>query len=303
MRMMPCFLQYCLLLSASLSAAAAPPSDNADVDLHLTDGRTAIDVSINAGPSLRVNYDSGAQGMVIAKSLADELKLPVVGEMLLGSPAGGTPVPVKVVQLQSLAVGGVKVDTAPRSLDGLMMDDAQMPPGVRLILASSNFPNRIVELDFPANRFRLTPSVASNAKGWQPLDERGLPATTITIGKHSIPLYVDTGNPGVLDFPETIAAQLPLSSALVPHRKIKLVDKTLDSFSAMLTTDAKIGGTKVKLSGSFVFAPLPFANLGAGALSKARLQIDHTGKRWRLRFTDTPGIIRGQLLEQKQPAP
>jgi hypothetical protein len=293
------FIRFCaiagLLASAVLSAESAPETDSVEVALAQTDGRTAIDVVLNGAHALRANYDSGAQGMVIAQSLADELDLPVVGEALLGSPAGGVPVPVKIVQLQSLSVGGVAMNTAPRSLDALLMEDSRLPSGVRLILSSSNFPGSLIELDFVAARFRVSPSPVGDEADWLALDERGLTATTLVIGSTRIPLHVDTGNPGSLDLPRSFAAELPLDAPLQEHAKITLVDKTLGTYRAPMKTEARIGEQAVSLDGTFVFADFPFANLGVDGLRKARLQIDHSKRRWRLRFASSPTRIEGRL--------
>jgi hypothetical protein len=175
------------------------------------------------------------------------------------------------------------------------MEDSRLPSGVRMILSSSNFPGSLIELDFVAARFRVSPSPVGDEADWLALDERGLTATTLVIGSTRIPLHVDTGNPGSLDLPRSFAAELPLDAPLQEHAKITLVDKTLGTYRAPMRTEARIGEQAVSLDGTFVFADFPFANLGVDGLKKARLQIDHSKRRWRLRFAGDPVRIVARL--------
>jgi hypothetical protein len=206
---------------------------------------------------------------------------------LVGSPGGSAPIAVNVVSLGSLSVGGYNARTAERSLDAAVMEDARLPPGVDIIIGNNQFPGALIEFDFARERLRISDSVTREKAGWQALDERGFAAGILQIGSAQIPLHVDAGNPGWLDLPKSFSAQLQLQSALrETATPIKMVDRTIPRFAANMETDATVAGTIVKLKGEFMFADIPFANLGVKALKQtgARLLIDNRNKRWKLVF-------------------
>jgi hypothetical protein len=286
-------LSYFFTANAAVAATATKaPSANksqqmADTAIDLRAGRPAIMARINGGEAIPVNYDTGSLSPIISKRLADLLKLPIVGEMLVGSPGGSAPIAVNVVSLGSLSVGGYNARTAERSLDAAVMEDARLPPGVDIIIGNNQFPGALIEFDFARERLRISDSVTREKAGWQALDERGLLAGILQIGSVKIPLYVDAGNPGWLDLPKSFSAQLPLQGALrETATPIKMVDRTIPRFAASMETDATVAGIAVTLKGEFTFADFPFANLGVKALKQtgARLLIDNRSKRWKLVF-------------------
>ncbi|HRC58296.1 MAG TPA: retropepsin-like aspartic protease [Kofleriaceae bacterium] len=299
-------LALCCLLASCASASpgsgvtaehpAASPAE-ADVPLQLRDGRTAIEVRLDGGPPILANYDTGSQGMVMSEGLATRLGLQVVGEALLGSPAGGPPIPAKLVELTSLSVGGMVVPRAPRSLEAVLIADTRLPAGVELILGNRQFPRSLIELDFAGQRFRLAAAERVDSSTWNQTDERGLLAGTLQIGAERVPLHIDSGNPGLLDLPLALASRLPLRSPPRGGESISLVDRTLPVVRAELDLPATLAGNEVQLSGSFRFVELPSANLGARAMRLARLRIDTARQRWTLQLPSSP---RPQLGE---PAP
>lgn len=264
-----------------------------DVALELNQGRTALSVSLDGGAPILVNYDTGAQGIVIRASFAEKRKMAVIGEVLLGSPNGGTPIPAKIVQFKSLSVGGVLAKSAPRSLDAVMVDDAKMLSNADVIIGSNQFPDSLIELDFQNRRFRLRPADASVSRHWQPTDERGLLAGTMKLSGQTVPLHIDSGNPGLLDLPVSALKHLKLLSPLRENGKIVTFGNSLVVQTAALDTQASLAGTDVRLKGNFRFAAMPFANLGTGALKQAKLQIDTANRRWQLKFDAKQPLISG----------
>jgi hypothetical protein len=259
------------------------------VALEMVSGRITFPVEILDGKPIKAMYDSGAQGAMISQTLATELELPIVGEALVGSPSGGTPKSVKLVSLRSLKVGSYIANSAPMSLDAIILEDTIFPPGIQLIIGNNQFPNALIELDIAKSQFRLSNTITNNSDGWQTLDERGLLAGSLKIGSEIIPLHIDVGNPGIIDFPKSYSDRLPLKSPLREKTgvSIKLVDRVLQVYSAQLETEALLAGIPVQLKGQFHFADFPFANVGAQALKNARILIDNRNRRWKLEFNDT----------------
>jgi len=280
-------LQSTSVARATVPGKAAAPEKGAaidvDIPMDLSTGRPQIEATFK-GRKIDVTYDTGSQGATIPRSLAQQMELPVIGRALVGSPNGGTPVEVEVVSIDGLEIGGLRLVAGYRTLDALMVDDAKLPPGTAMIIGNNQFPGLMVELDFIAARFRLSQHSKEDTTSWAKLNERGMVETRLRIGEESMPAHIDTGNPGVLDLPTTIAARLPLASAPREGATITFVDSSARTTEAEMQTDALLGDLPVRLDGTFRFAPIPFANLGAHGLKGALLRIDMQGKRWLLRY-------------------
>lgn len=286
-------LSIVAFLAGSVSALSQPKSD-VEVDLQFNEGRTAIMASINGGAPQQVNYDTGAQGMMIRESFAQALGLPVIGEALLGSPHGGEPVAVKIVALNSLRVGGIESKPGPRVLDAVVVPDEKFLSNAKLILGNNQFPGTLIELDFPKQKFRLRNPSDVNTEGWTATDGRGLLSGTLDVAGSSVPLHIDSGNPGYVVLPMQLTQKLKLLSPLQEAGSIKTVDRTLPTQSARIDSDVKIAGANAVLRGEVRFGPFPFANLGTAALRTAVVQIDTARGRWMLAFDGAQPPVLGQ---------
>jgi len=294
MRLLSVFL-ICILTVACQSTSAvqtAAPGKavvaEVDIPMDSSSGRPQID-AVFKGRKMTVIYDTGSQGPTIPRSVAEEMKLPVIGRALVGSPNGGAPVEAEVVSIDGIEIGGMRLVAGYRTLDAVIIDDARLPAGSHLVIGNNQFPGLTIELDFPAARFRVLQSSAEDTSSWALLNQRGMIETRLRIGDESMPIHIDSGNAGVLDLPESSAARLPLASAQREGDTIRFVDGGAKTTVAEMRTDALLGDLPVKLDGTFRFAPVPFANLGGRGLKGARLRIDMTNKRWHLRYA-TKGV-------------
>lgn len=284
-----------LAVSATLTAQGAttalqtpaPAVERAEVSMSATGKRPSIPVRLHDGRSMEVTYDTGSQGAIVTKSIAEQLKLEVVGETMVGSPAGGTPIPAKIVSLGRLSVGGYPA----KVVDAVVLDDSALPPGSTITIGNNQFPDARIELDFANSKFRLEKSTQSATATWMPLSDRGLTLGAIRIAGVEIPLYVDSGNPGWLDLPKSFAERLPLKGPLVDAPPMRLVDdRVIPRFAAPMDTVGRIGETELTLRGNFTFADVRFANLGAAALKHAKIVIDMPSKKWMLGYENIPVI-------------
>lgn len=274
------------IVAAGLFAAdmcTAAPGRRVEVPMDLASGRPGISVSLG-GSNVPVVYDTGAGGAVITKSLADKLGLEVVGESRVGSPGGGEPMVVKLVSLEGMSVGGYALTNA----HAAVLDDAKLPPNATMVIGSNQFADALIEIDFVNKRLGITKGgTASTSSGaWQKLDGHGLPEASLVIGKETIPLHIDSGNPGALVVPKRYAEKLPLTGPLQESGAIRLVDRRMPVYSAPMQTDAVLAGTPVRIDGHVRFSDLPFANVGGSVLAKTRMVIDMPNRRWQLVFAD-----------------
>jgi Aspartyl protease len=272
----------CLVLATAgcvSGPAASPLAKSVEVEMSLESGRPAVLATLSGTP-MRVVFDTGSQGAVIAKTLAEQLKLQVVGEARLGSPGGGAPITAQVVSLGSLAIDGLAAST----VDAVVVDDARLPAGTKVILSTSQFATAVAEFDFTRGRLRLSTAPASDNGSWQPLDERGLLLGSLQLGDQTVPLHIDSGNPGLLDLPASMAGKPPLTGPLRETKGVRLVDRELKRSVTWVDAEAIVVGVPIRLRGEVGFLDMPSANLGARGLRQAVLTVDTPRRRWRLAF-------------------
>jgi hypothetical protein len=277
-----------LLAFASLSTSCAAQQPNSKLDsvaskhtssvaFSTESGRPVVVAQVN-GQEMPVIFDSGSQGAIIAKSLADSMKLEVIGEALVGSPYGGPPKTAFIVSLVSLALGGVNAVQT----DAIIIDDSQMPPGSpALVIGPNLFSDRVVELDFANKTLRFSSEIPGDVGSWQKMDGRGMLKTLLMIGQENVEVTIDTGNPGGLNLPKSLADRLGIALTPMPGRKIRTVDAEFPLYEGMVDQDVMLAGAPLRL-GKTMFAEIPSANAGAKTLDGLRLIIDTPRRRWRL---------------------
>lgn len=261
----------------------SPAATLADVPLEAAGGRTAVRVTVQgSSASLLATFDTGAQGITIRRSVAERLGLPVVGEVLMGSPLGGQPVAVQLVALPNLRVGGVEARQAPRSLEAALVDDERMLVGTDLVIGPNQFPQTLIELDMPQQRLRLMDPPAEAPAHWQPTNTRGLLETELRLGEHTVAAYVDTGKAGRVDLPTRMAQGLALQGPLKPVGKARVVGREIEVQGADYSGTLTLGGVALRYAGELRFADIPVAVVGSQALRQSVIRIDTAHRRWQL---------------------
>lgn len=276
----PIFALFTALLAATVPAHAAGV---VDVPLEWAEGRTAVRVTVDStNPPLLATFDTGAQGITIRRSLAERLGLPEVGEILMGSPLGGQPVPVKLVRLPSLRVDGVAANEAPQALDAVMVDDARMLAGTELVIGPNQFPQALIELDLAQQRFRVKQAPDAAEAAWHPTNSRGLLETELVLGERKVPAYLDTGKAGFVDLPKGLADGLNLQSPLKPVGKARVVGREIQVEGAEFKGPLTLAGVRFTYAGELRFADIPVAVVGTAALRQSVIRIDTAHRRWQL---------------------
>lgn len=272
-----------LAANGAATAVAQTPIAAAEtaisLPMDLSTGRPRLLASINGGPPEPVEFDTGSPGMVIQRAAADRLRAPVVGEARLASPYGNAPpATAKVVRLSTLTIGGV----AAAATDAVVMEDASFvgadaPP----IIGPGQFPGHVITLDYPNARFILSRNTPADGARWQNLNRDGLLEASVEIGAGRVPLHIDSGNPGALTLPSSLADRIAPGVAMIKVGAMRTVDREIPIQLADLALDARVAGTDVRL-GKTLFADIPIANLGSDALANFSIIIDNPRKRWRL---------------------
>lgn len=292
MHLLPRIVAVALSLVSSIALTAAPALAQAQdaqpvvvtsVPLELSGGRPAIRVGIgDGGAEMTATWDTGAMGISIRRSVAERLALPVVGEVMVGSPFGGEPVHAKVVGLAALTVGGAAQERNGRSLDAIVLEDARFIANTDLVIGPNQFPRRLLELDLARWRLRILPAPSAAAAEWLATGPGGLLKTELKIEGRNVPAHIDTGSPHGLDLPDRLAEQLTLK---VPPRdagQIRTVNAQLPVRTAPWSGSFDLAGQTLRYDGELRFAPIPLANAGTAALRGSVIRIDTAHARWQL---------------------
>jgi predicted aspartyl protease len=277
-----------LILALALSSASTGHARKAkvaeeltisvDIPMDVRSGRPVILAQIGDGPAVEVEFDTGSSGAVISKAMANQLKLPIVGEAMLRSPFGNEPVKAKLVSLGSLKIGGA----AATRLDAIVEENVDFRgPNARLVIGPTMFANHVVTFDYVNGRVMLSPKAPKNITKWRPAGEGGLLETTVDIGGKSYNMHIDSGAPGALTLPRAAYEDLSVKPELKTFAKMRTVDKEFSVDIGTLNLDAVVAGVPVRL-GDTLFADIPFANLGSQAMKQFSIVIDNPGKRWAL---------------------
>jgi predicted aspartyl protease len=277
-------LVQALLLIPALSCGkeAKPSAAVLTLPLKTFGGRPVVAVTINDRGPYEFILDSGAAVTMIDAKLATELGLTVSGTMEAGSPLG-PPATFEVTQLDRVGVGPLAL----AEQKALLFDFAQLfgaqdaPRGVLSYLAIDGY---LIVHDYPGGEIRLergelrdgTPNVF-------PLggDDR-LAEISATIAGHVMRLHVDTGSPGPITLPLSVAESLPLVAAPVVRGTGNTVNGSFKIYSATLDGVAEIGSFRLVRPELNFIEGASIGNIGNGFLSGYVVTIDPAGRKLRL---------------------
>lgn len=285
-------IQLVLIADAQIQRMGLPAPDKIElrssevsIPMKSFGNRPVVELKINNKGPFKFILDTGAAGTVLTQSLADELKLSVIGEARVGSPVGTSTQPGKFVRLEQLEIGNFSVT----GMSAVSIDLSQMLTGTdapRGILSAALFAGYLLTLDYPQNRIVIRPGAIPAADGKEIFEfdsAQRLPTISISVAGVDIKVHIDSGSPGGITLPKKFSEQLLLKSKLVEAGK----SRTVNAESRIWV--AKLDGT-VKL-GRYVFkdpelrfneSTTSVGNIGYELLRKFAITLDK--KNNRLRF-------------------
>jgi predicted aspartyl protease len=267
--------RICAGLTLPILAAAGLGAQNTSLTtpLQLTHDKPFVMVMVNGKGPFRFVIDTGtgAEAFVTGE-LADELHLPVVGQVRLSDPSkqGGQHVPL--VQIESLEVAGLvfpdikaarhTLSDADGHCDGLL--------GFRL------FRNTLLTLDFPNRRMSLAsgglvPDGEHSVLPFRMPD--GIPIIPMHIGDLPIEAQIDTGGTG-LSLPQAIVSRLKFESDPQLFGAAQSLSTRFSLKSAKLATDVHLGAYTFTRPFVEINSVFPLTNLGSCAMQGFTLTFD-----------------------------
>jgi hypothetical protein len=267
---------------ACLSAALAGPAAAQDIaGLSASGTCTSVPILPGAIPVVEVTIggkgpykfaiDTGAQGAGrISTALAEELKLPKIGEA--GTPApGGTTATRPIYGAPEVSVGDVSF----KNIDLVAMSAVR---GSQAewdgILGNELLTLLPLTLDYGNSRARFGGPGLS--EGLPITFDHGIPVLPIEVAGQKLKVHFDSGNgAGGLFLDEATARALPLAGEPVARATGRTSFGDFAIMEAPLTISVTVGGTPLSLNASGWPIPRPGGNLGSRAMAGLSAPFDH----------------------------
>jgi hypothetical protein len=284
-------------LAATGLAISAAEGPTHSIPFDLSSGRPVIELTVNGQGPYPFVFDTGASGAMIRSDMVEELGLEITGTGQVGSPAGGEPVEVEYTMLESVDLGGAQAGNI-RSIIIDFGDPGQMG-SVGVIGPNAFAGHGRVAFDFSRNRVEIGGAMHhGEGASWMDFSATApIIEIPLTIGDVTVPVHIDTGNPSVLNFPEDRIDDLPLAGPLQVVGEARTIDRVMQIMGAPIDAVARVGDAEIPLSDITGF-PLPFANMGSGALRGLYLEIDWSEQRFAISGTAEPANPRRRIMRR-----
>ena len=229
-----------------------------------------VEVTIGGKGPYKFAIDTGAQGAGrISTALAEELKLPKVGEV--GTPALGGQVATRPIYGASeVSVGGVSF----KNVDLVALSTVRGPQGEwDGILGNELLTLLPLTLDYGNSRARFGGPGLSEGLPIQ--FDSGIPVLPIEVAGQKFKVHFDSGNgAGGLFLDEAAAKSLPLGGEPVARGTARTSFGDFPIMEAPLTITVTVGGTPLSLNAIGWPSPRPGGNLGSRAMAGLSVTID-----------------------------
>ena len=236
-----------------------------------------IEAKINGKGPFRFGVDTGFGGIVeVSDTLQAQLSMPVVGEGVSGDPSGRNPKTVRVLRAESFDVGSAHFE----GFD--VQESARHHLGdVDGIIGLNLFHGLLVTFDYPNSRFKLRGGNLP-AEGTLPYTtEHGVPTVEIDVNGQKMKTDIDSGSPGEVTLPLSVAKSLTLSQEprVVGHGRTAGGD--FDVYGAPLTGEVRVGNIVLTNPRVDFIDVFPIGNLGSRFLKSLVVTFDPASRRVR----------------------
>jgi len=233
-----------------------------------------VEVTIGGKGPYKFAIDTGAQGAGrISTALAEQLRLPKVGEARVAAP-GGEVATRPIYGAPEVSVGGVSF----KNIDLVATSAVHGPQGEwDGVLGNELLTLLPLTLDYGNARARFGGPGLS--EGLPVTFDRGIPLLPIEVAGQKFRVPFDSGNGAAgLFLDEAIARGLPLAGEPVARGTARTSFGDFAVMEAPLTISVTVGGTPLSLNAIGWPSPRPGGNLGSKAMAGLSVTFDHKSK-------------------------
>jgi hypothetical protein len=272
-------LAVCLLAATSACGRTSKPDQIIPLDLSGPHPTAMLSIGKNA--PIKVIFDTGAGGSLIAKKLADQLGLPSQGDVNVASPGATAPVKASFVSIPSAHLGGAELE------DGQFVA-MELPPRIVEydgVVSPNAFSGRLLRFEFANSRVVVTDKTQASIPAGDGFAYGGeafhsLPAADIDVAGVTITAHLDSGSRYGLNLPVEFAKKIPLKGPLVPTDPVHMIGGEHAAYMATINGAVHIGPlTLTDPQVMFIEGIPPFGNVGIQLLKQLTLVLDPESKR------------------------
>lgn len=269
-------LRYAGILAASLLGAALGLS--AQQNTHSAPmieryGKPYVMVMIDGKGPYRFIIDTGTGAdAFITPEVADELKLPTTGEVVLNDPSHQSGQRVSTILLPFIEVAGVKFN----SVKAVVHEVTGEAGSCQGILGFTLFRAYLLTLDFPNRQVTLAEGVLTPDEGNTVLPFRmpdGVPITSLRVNGAAVEAQLDSGGGG-LTLPESLAAHQKWDTAPVAFATGHTMTARFEIKAAKLNGDVKLGKYTFIHPVVEIHPAFPLVNFGSPPMQSFAITFD-----------------------------
>ncbi len=240
---------------------------------------------VNGQGPFPFGWDTGAsQAAWVTRALVERLHLPVVEGFRVSDGTGINSRNADGVRIDTLKLGDVSFSQvlAPVLGDGPKKDGDGEVYGT---IGFEMFKDYVVTYDYPGKQLRIARGQLPKPDGKTILSytlDHGSPRVLIQIGGLSLNAWIDTGNPGAIHLPLSLADKLSLRTPLRHDGKIASSLNEVDLYRSELDGDVHIGKATLHNPALLFSELVQDPNIGRGALHEFAITFDERNLRIQL---------------------
>lgn len=213
----------------------------ASLEIDLGQGRPMARFTVDGHGPYDFIVDTGAGASVLDDGLASQLGLPQVGQQVLHSPGSSEGVEGRLVQVERIEGGGLRIERPVLVTADLAGLSAGTIDGV---LGRAHFAELLLTFDYPASRIVVDKgSLDAADPGVLGMDlAQGAVRVHVDLADRSFPMDLDSGSPGGFTLPKRLDGELAWRSRPQPGPTIRLLAGSFESWLGELDGTIGLGG-------------------------------------------------------------
>jgi predicted aspartyl protease len=236
-------------------------------------GKPYVMVTIDGKGPYRFVIDTGTGAdAFVTPELADELKLPSAGEVVVNDPSGLSGQRVSLVLLPSLEIAGVKFNRV-KAVRHAVTGEAGSCQGM---LGFTLFRNYLLTLDFPDRQVTLVEGALTPDEGKTVLPFRmpeGVPITSLRLNGDRVDAQLDSGGGG-LTLPESLATHQKWDTAPAAFATGNTMTARFEIKAAQLNGDVTVGRYTFTHPVVEIHPAFPLVNFGSPPMQNFAITFD-----------------------------
>lgn len=281
------------------------PKGGAHVELNMSRPIPIIQASINGEGPFPFFLDSGAAGIVLNETFAQELALKIIGTQQVIDMARGAAIDSDLVSLEQIEIGGA-VFTGLSALSsnrtGIHGSSGDAPRG---IIGLSTFANCLFTIDYPGGELLIEDGQLPQADGQSILNyesdaDSPMPIFTVDVAGTQYPAHIDSGGSSGITLPYNQIDSLPLEGKPAVVGQARSASGSFEVYGSKLNGTITLGAYSWA-SPQVMFVPkIQWVHFGTGALKRFVITWDQQNQR--VRFVDPTGAAtdRSQAQQPKR---